>query len=145
MKYIITGGCGFIGSNAASRCLRAGHQIVIVDNLSRPGAAKNLEWLQSQGRLEMVELDIRDTGGMSTLFRRHQDVDRILHLAAQVAVTTSVIDPRSDFEINALGTLNVLEGMREAGIRGPVIYSSTNKVYGEMTDLSTIEKDGRYS
>src|SRR5678816_1700793 len=123
MKYVITGGCGFIGSNAASRCLRAGHEVVIVDNLSRPGAAKNLEWLQSQGRFDLVELDIRDAAGMAALFLRHRDVDRILHLAAQVAVTTSVIDPRSDFEINALGTLNVLEGMREAGIAAPVIYS----------------------
>lgn len=145
MKYIITGGCGFIGSNAARRCLRAGHEVVIVDNLSRPGASRNLEWLQTYGRFELAQLDIRDTAGMTRLFAGHKDVDRILHLAAQVAVTTSVTDPRSDFEINALGTLNVLEGMRLARIAAPVIYSSTNKVYGEMTDLGTVEREDRYA
>ena len=78
-------------------------------------------------------------------FARHRDADQVLHLAAQVAVTTSVTDPRSDFEVNALGTFNVLEAMRLAGMTAPILYSSTNKVYGEMTDVGVVEKDGRYS
>jgi CDP-paratose 2-epimerase len=144
MKYIITGGCGFIGSNAASRYLKAGHKVVVVDNLSRSGVERNLEWLKPQGDLTLARLDIRDAAEMATLFEKHADVDRILHLAAQVAVTTSVADPRTDFEINALGTLNLLEGMRTAKISAQVIYSSTNKVYGEMTDVPVVENGGRY-
>jgi CDP-paratose 2-epimerase len=145
MKTIITGGAGFIGSNAASRYLRRGHHVVVVDNLCRDGVQKNLEWLQQQGSLEFVRLDIRDAQGLARLFGGHRDVDQVLHLAAQVAVTTSVIEPREDFEINALGTFNVLEAMRQNGIGAPLIYSSTNKVYGEMTDVGVVEKNGRYA
>ncbi len=145
MKTIITGGAGFIGSNAASRYLRRGHHVVVVDNLCREGVQKNLEWLQTQGSLEFVRLDIRRAGELAELFRKHRDADQVLHLAAQVAVTTSVTAPREDFEINALGTFNVLEAVRQAGITAPLLYSSTNKVYGEMTDVGVVEKNGRYS
>jgi CDP-paratose 2-epimerase len=145
MKIIITGGAGFIGSNAASRYLRRGDHVVVVDNLSREGVQKNLEWLRPQGSLEFVQLDIRNAIGLSKLFQEYRHADRVLHLAAQVAVTTSVTDPREDFEINALGTFNVLESMRAAGMTAPVLYSSTNKVYGEMTDVGTVETNGRYA
>ena len=145
MKTIITGGAGFIGSNAASRYLRRGDQVVIVDNLGRDGVQKNLDWLGSQGSLEFVRLDIRNAEELAGLFHQHRDADRVLHLAAQVAVTTSVTAPREDFDINALGTFNVLEAMRQAGMTAPFLYSSTNKVYGEMTDLGVVEKDGRYT
>jgi CDP-paratose 2-epimerase len=145
MKTIITGGAGFIGSNAASRCLRRGDQVVIIDNLRREGVQKNLEWLQNQGALEFVRADIRDGSDMLRVFREHQNANRVLHLAAQVAVTTSVTNPRADFEDNALGTFNVLEAMRQTRMAAPILYSSTNKVYGEMTDVGVVEKDGRYS
>ncbi len=145
MKIIITGGAGFIGSNAASRCLDRGDHVVIVDNLCREGVRKNLAWLRSKSSFEFAQLDVRDAAGMAQLFREHRDADRVLHLAAQVAVTTSVTDPRSDFEVNALGTFNVLEAMRLAGMNAPILYSSTNKVYGEMTDVGVVEKDGRYA
>ena len=145
MKTIITGGAGFIGSNAASRYLRRGDQVVIVDNLCREGVQKNLDWLRPQGDLEFVRLDTRDANGLVALFRRHKDANQVLHLAAQVAVTTSVTAPREDFEVNALGTFNVLEAMREAAIDVPILYSSTNKVYGEMTDVGVVEKNGRYA
>jgi CDP-paratose 2-epimerase len=145
MKAIITGGAGFIGSNAASRFLRRGDHVIVVDNLSREGVQRNLKWLQGQGSLEFVQLDIRQGDQLATLFRQHRDADRLLHLAAQVAVTTSVTAPREDFEINALGTFNVLEAMRLAGMTAPVIYSSTNKVYGEMTDVGVAEQNGRYA
>ena len=145
MKTIITGGAGFIGSNAASRYLRRGEHVVVVDNLSREGVGKNLEWLRSQGSLEFARLDIRDAGELCRLFRAHRDADRILHLAAQVAVTTSVTSPREDFEINALGTFNVLEAIRYADMTAPLLYASTNKVYGEMDDIGAVEKNGRYA
>jgi CDP-paratose 2-epimerase len=145
MKTIITGGAGFIGSNAASRYLRRGHQVVVVDNLCRPGVQKNLEWLRTQGSLEFARMDVREADKIAKLFRDHRDANQVLHLAAQVAVTTSVTDPREDFEVNAQGTFNVLEAMRLAEITAPLIYSSTNKVYGEMTDLGVVEKNGRYA
>jgi CDP-paratose 2-epimerase len=144
LKTIVTGGAGFIGCNAASRYLKRGHQVVVVDNLSRVGVRKNLEWLRHQGSLEFVELDIRHGKELTKLFEKHSDVGQILHMAAQVAVTTSVIEPREDFEINALGTFNVLEAIRNTGITAPLLYASTNKVYGEMTDVGAIEQNGRY-
>ena len=145
MKTIVTGGAGFIGSNATSRFLKRGERVVVVDNLARDGVRKNLEWLQTQGSLEFHQIDVRDGDQLTGLFNRHRDADRVLHLAAQVAVTTSVRAPREDFEINALGTFNVLEAMRQAGMTAPIIYSSTNKVYGEMTSIGVAEKDGRYA
>jgi len=145
MKTIITGGAGFIGSNASSRYLTRGHRVVVVDNLSRDGVAENLEWLRSLGgELEFHQIDVRESGEVSRVFREHRDADQVLHLAAQVAVTTSVKDPREDFEINALGTFNVLEALRQSKMRAPLIYSSTNKVYGEMTGVGTVERNGRY-
>jgi CDP-paratose 2-epimerase len=145
MKTIITGGAGFIGSNASSRYLRRGHQVVVVDNLSRDGVGENLEWLRSLGgALEFHQIDVRESGDVSRVFREHRDADQVLHLAAQVAVTTSVRNPREDFEINALGTFNVLEAMRQSNIGAPLIYASTNKVYGEMTSVGTVERNGRH-
>jgi CDP-paratose 2-epimerase len=145
MKTIITGGAGFIGSNATSRYLRRGHQVVVVDNLSRDGVGENLDWLRSLGgELEFHQIDVRESADVSRVFREHRDADQVLHLAAQVAVTTSVRNPREDFEINALGTFNVLEAMRQSNIGAPLIYASTNKVYGEMTSVGTVERNGRH-
>src|SRR3984957_1785726 len=144
MKTIITGGAGFIGSNAASRYLRRGHHVVVVDNLCREGVQKNLEWLKPQGSLEFVRLDVRQGAELTQLFRKHRDADQVLHLAAQVAVTTSVIDPRRDFEINALGTLNVLEATRAHSPAAAFLYASTNKVYGGLDGIGVEEVDGRW-
>src|SRR5579863_5544602 len=124
MKTIVTGGAGFIGSNAANRYIQRGHRVVVVDNLCRDGVQKNLDWLRSQGPFEFVKLDIRNGEEMAKLFAEHRDADQVLHLAAQVAVTTSVVDPREDFEINALGTFNVLEAMRRSKMTAAVLYSS---------------------
>src|SRR5262249_11933578 len=145
MKTVITGGAGFIGVNAAARYLKRGHHVVVIDNLHREGVQRNLDWLRSQGPVEFHQLDIRDGAALSRLFERHADANQVLHLAAQVAVTTSVRSPREDFEINALGTFNVLEAMRHAGVAAPVIYASTNKVYGEMTSVGVTEEHGRYA
>ena len=145
-KWIVTGGAGFIGCHAAARFHRAGDEVVVVDNLSRMGAESNLQWLRSQGVETFVKLDVRNTKGMHDLLVSHADADAVLHLAGQVAVTTSVVDPRTDFEINALGTLNVLEAVRLGADGGPaVLYSSTNKVYGHLDHVNIVERDGRYA
>ena len=143
--YLITGGAGFIGSNLADYYLSRDQQVTILDSFSRPGSELNLAWLTAKhgNRFRVVHADIRDTG--STLRETVEGATAVFHLAAQVAVTTSVTDPRSDFETNALGTFNVLEAARVASTQPVVLYSSTNKVYGKMADLGIVERNGRYA
>src|SRR3989344_1129159 len=141
---LITGGAGFIGTNAAERFIQKGVKPIILDNLSRKGSEINLKYLEEKysGKFEFLKADVRhDFDKLSEAVRRSSVV---LHLAAQVAVTTSVANPREDFEINALGTFNLLEAARLARNRPFVIYSSTNKVYGEMKRAKTIEEEQRY-
>src|SRR5436190_19211093 len=144
MKAIITGGAGFIGCNASARYLKHGDEVVVIDNLSRRGTQQNLDWLGPQGNLTFVKTDIADAGAVRKAFDAHGDADLILHLAGQVAVTSSVSDPRDDFQSNALGTFNVLEAVRAIGTKAPFLYASTNKVYGGMEDLGIVERNGRY-
>jgi CDP-paratose 2-epimerase len=125
--------------------LRRGDLPVIFDNLSKSGAERNLEWLLSLGRLDHVLGDVRDAEAVEKVFSDHRDARLVLHLAGQVAVTRSLTDPREDFEANALGTLNVLEAMRRTSSDAALIFSSTNKVYGSMDDLSIREEQDRYS
>jgi len=142
--YLITGGAGFIGSNYVQRLLERGDQITIYDNLSRPGAALNLKWLSqghSDGAFELIVGDVRDVALLTATAR---SADVIVHLAGQVAVTTSVTHPREDFECNALGTFNVLEAARLSGRNPNILYASTNKVYGGMEEVRVLEKDTRY-
>lgn len=146
MKWVITGGAGFIGCHAAARFHAAGHRVVLVDNLSRRGAEANLAWLRDRGVTDFVRADVRDARALADLMARHADADAVLHLAGQVAVTTSVDDPRLDFDTNALGTFNVLEAVRVAAHGRPaVLYSSTNKVYGNLEHVRVTERDGRYA
>lgn len=145
MKIIITGGAGFIGCNAASRHLKRGDDVVVIDNLSRVGAARNLEWLKPQGRLAFLPTDIRNAVEVNETFKEHADADRVFHLAGQVAVTSSLSDPRADFEANAFGTFNVLEAVRLAEIRAPIIFSSSNKVYGGLESAGIVEREGRHA
>jgi CDP-paratose 2-epimerase len=142
-KLLITGGAGFIGANAASRFAREGREVLVLDNLSRRGADENLRWLQTEFRVRHVDADIRDDGAVAAAVRSFSP-DAILHLAAQVAVTASVSDPRTDFEINALGTFNVLEAMRAHAPEATLIYASTNKVFGELADMKVVEHGNRY-
>ncbi len=145
MKTLITGGAGFIGANTAHRLLEDGESVVILDNLSRSGSEKNLAWLQSNHpELEFVRADVRDAAGLTAALSAHAPFEALIHLAAQVAVTTSVVDPRLDFEINALGTLNLLESVRSLGIDPALLFTSTNKVYGEMLDQVVVEESTRY-
>lgn len=143
-KTLITGGCGFIGANYVDRLIARGERVVAFDNLSRRGAEKNAEWLRTKhgNKFELICADIRDARAIANAAR---DADAIFHFAAQVAVTTSVTDPRTDFEINALGTFNVLEAARLSG-RNPIfIFASTNKVYGGMEDVAIVEHATRYA
>jgi CDP-paratose 2-epimerase len=143
MKYLITGGCGFLGSNIAARLLGAGHAIAVADNLSRLGSAANLDWLRSIGPVEFVHADVRNRGDVDALVARVAP-DVVFHLAGQVAMTTSLQNPRLDFEVNALGTLNVLEAVRTTCPAATVIYSSTNKVYGDLEYCRVSEHASRY-
>ena len=134
-EILIAGGAGFIGVNAAHRLLRKGHKVTVLDNLSRKGTRSNLAWLKKEfPKLAFIKCDIRDYPKVRRAFRECGKVDVVLHQAAQVAVTTSVVNPREDFEINALGTFNLLEATREHYGLSPsrkkkapfFLFSSTN-------------------
>lgn len=143
-NYLITGGAGFIGSNYVNRLLGRGEVVTIYDNLSRAGAPINLDWLRNQHGSDSFELVRGDVEDADLIRQAASGADVIVHLAGQVAVTTSVQDPRHDFESNALGTFNVLEAARLSGKDPVVIYASTNKVYGGMDDLAIVETGDRY-
>jgi CDP-paratose 2-epimerase len=144
MNILITGGCGFIGCNSARRFLELGHSVTVFDDLSRPGSENNLEWLREHGRFDFLKGDICDRNLVDKTVR-NGDFDVALHLAAQVAVTTSVADPRRDFEINALGTFNLLEATRQHSATTVVLNASTNKVYGNLPDFQLEEQPLRYA
>ena len=144
MRVLITGGAGFIGVNSAYYFAKKGNKVTILDNLSRVGSSKNLEWIQSKCNVRFFQGDVRRLIDLIDIFRNYGKFDLILHLAGQVAVTTSVSNPHDDFEINAFGTFNLLEAMRRYNSDAALIYASTNKVYGEMEDLDIIERNGRY-
>lgn len=131
-RILITGGAGFIGSNLADRLAGGGRDVVLMDTLARPGVERNLKWLllRHRSRIRNLQTDVRDANGVAAALA---DADAVFHFAAQVAVTTSLSDPREDFDINLGGTLNLLEAARER--RVPVIFASTNKVYGDLADV----------
>jgi CDP-paratose 2-epimerase len=141
MRILITGGAGFIGIHTAYHFAR--HDIHIVDNLSRRGAKSNLQWLKDQTKFSFSPTDIRDAAAFEDEVKAFRP-DAVIHLAAQVAVTTSVHDPRTDFEINALGTFNVLEALRKHAPGAIVLYASTNKVYGGMEEVGVELAGERY-
>jgi len=144
-KILITGGAGFIGINSAKYFLDKNWQVFILDNFSRPGTDKNIEWFKkesNQKKFKVIKADIRSD--LVVLNKLVQQVDVVLHLAAQTAVTTSVLNPREDFEINALGTFNVLEAVRQSKNKPIIIFSSTNKVYGGMEDVKVKKIGNRY-
>lgn len=144
MKIFITGGAGFIGCNCTKYFLNKGHEVVVFDNLSRIGVHLNLDWLKSLGKFQFIKGDVRNAGLLAKYFAGNQDVDVVFHFAAQTAVTTSITNPREDFEINALGTLNLLEAIRHSNSDPIVIYSSTNKVYGNLDYLNIRSRGMRY-
>ena len=144
MSILVTGGAGFVGCHLVHDLLGDNRKVTVLDSLSRRGSERNLEWLQRQHPdrdLRFVKGDVRDPQAVKSAA---EDVDAIYHLAGQVAVTSSVQDPRLDFEINALGTLNVLEAARQSPCQPVVMFTSTNKVYGGMEDVALVEKDTSY-
>ncbi len=145
MKWLINGGCGFVGSNLADALLRQGHDVTVLDNFSRAGSRQNLAWLRdSHGKdWRLIEADVRDGDSLCRIVREVQP-DLVAHLAGQVAMTTSVENPRLDFEVNAMGTFNLLEAVRLACPTAGVLYSSTNKVYGSLDYLRYEERPTRY-
>jgi CDP-paratose 2-epimerase len=144
-RILITGGAGFIGSNLAHRLLQEGHTLTIFDNLSRSGCESNIAWLRDSFGPDAFQLVRADLSDFDALRRATEGVDRIYHLAGQVAVTTSVQNPRQDFESNALGTFNVLEAARLVGNDPILLYTSTNKVYGDMKEAEIREEATRYA
>lgn len=143
MKYLITGGCGFVGSNLAAEVLKRNEELVVFDNLFRFGSSKNLEWLKSIGDFTYYPFDIRNLNDIEAVIIEEKP-DVVFHLAGQVAMTTSMSNPRLDFETNALGTFNLLDSIRKYSPKTMVLYSSTNKVYGDFDKLTFIEKQTRY-
>ncbi|HEX2163444.1 MAG TPA: SDR family NAD(P)-dependent oxidoreductase [Thermoanaerobaculia bacterium] len=142
-RVVITGGCGFIGTNLAHRLARDGRPVWLLDNLSRPGVEENLDWLRAthEGDVHFQLGDVRDRAAVE---RAVAGAQAVFHFAAQVAVTTSVRRPVEDFEINALGTLNVLEALRAREEPPPLVFTSTNKVYGNLDGLELALAGDRY-
>ena len=137
---LIAGGAGFVGSNLAHRLLSAGHKVRLLDNLSRAGVERNLRWLiETHG--DLVDIEVPDLRNLSIIKQAVKDASQVFHFAAQVAVTSSLVDPIEDFEINARGTLNVLEAIRAVRNPPPLVFTSTNKVYGNLVDLEFIKDD----
>ncbi|MES1982931.1 MAG: GDP-mannose 4,6-dehydratase [Pseudomonadota bacterium] len=143
MKLLITGGCGFLGSNLASDALSRGDELVIFDNLYRNGSRENLPWLEAQGKFTFEHGDIRNWNDIAQVVQSFKP-DTIFHLAGQVAMTTSIANPRMDFEVNVGGTYNLLEAMRLHAPEAIVVYSSTNKVYGDLEQYTYDETETRY-
>lgn len=144
MKILITGGCGFLGTNLSERILKQkSSELFILDNLSRYGSTLNLDWLKKIGAFRFFKCDIQQTNIVEEIINEIRP-DVIFHLAGQVAMISSIANPRNDFEINVIGTLNILESVRKHCPKCIIIYSSTNKVYGDMDDIKYTENETRY-
>jgi len=143
MKILVTGGAGFIGTNVVLRMAERGHEVIVLDNLSKRGSAANLACIRAKTKAQFAKVDIRRLQDIEDVVSCNP-VDVVIHLAAQTAVTTSLEDPMDDFTTNALGTLNVLETVRKYAPEAVVLYSSTNKVYGDLADLKLTETETRY-
>ena len=143
MKALITGGAGFVGSNLAASLLGKGESVTVFDSLARHGASENLAWLRSLGMENFIHGDVRNAFDVEETVKSVKP-DVIFHLAGQVAMTTSIQSPRRDFEINVLGSINVLEAVRQYMPKTAIIYASSNKVYGNLEHLDLVEAATRY-
>jgi CDP-paratose 2-epimerase len=144
MNILITGGAGFIGANCARFFADRKHRVVVFDDLSRMGSDRNSQWLTTTSSAQFIKGDVRKFDDLKNAIVAKGPFDMVLHLAAQVAVTNSFINPRDDFERNAYGAFNLLEAVRLYNPNAVVIYASTNKVYGGMDNLKIVERNGRY-
>ena len=143
VRLLITGGCGFLGSNLAAYAIETGFDVSILDNMSRTGSEMNREWLKTLGRFTFIHGDTRNINDIESVISKGQ-FDAVFHLAGQVTMTKSLIDPYRDFETNAMGTVNVLEAIRKYSPGTAIIYSSTNKVYGDLENYSYSETETRF-
>ena len=143
MNILITGGCGFLGCNLAAQGILNRHNVTVFDNLSRFGAANNLEWLHSKGYFSFVHGDTSKQNDVDFLFQK-STYDAVFHVAGQVAMTTSIENPYKDFQTNTMGTLHILEAVRRYNPKAVVIFSSTNKVYGDLEQYHYHETKTRY-
>lgn len=143
MKYLITGGCGFLGSNISKKILEQGDELLIIDNLSRFGSKMNRDWLDLHGKYIFINGDIRNKSTLEKIISDHKP-DSIFHLAAQVAMTKSINDPKLDFDVNVRGSFNLLNAVKKYSPNSNIIYSSTNKVYGDLKQFSYKELETRY-
>lgn len=147
MKVLITGGCGFLGSNLAINFLKKDFEVIIIDLLLRNGGENNLSWLQKNAKanqLHFYKFDLADFKLVEKVFKEHEKFDYICHVAGQVAMTTSISNPRLDLETNIVGTFNILEATRKYSNQSLLAFSSTNKVYGDLDWVDKVEKDLRY-
>ena len=143
-SILVTGGAGFVGANVVDRALMAGHRVTVLDDLSRAGSEQNVIWLRERHG-DAFQLIVRSVADPDACIRAVDDAEIVYHLAGQVAVTTSVTDPRHDFEVNALGTFNILEAARRSTHNPILLYSSTNKVYGGLDGVQVVEETDRYA
>lgn len=143
MKLLVVGGCGFLGSNLAAYGIKEGYHVTVFDNLSRTGTAKNLNWLESIGQFTYVHGDTRNRNDVDTVIKEGQ-FDAVFHLAGQVAMITSIADPYKDFQVNAMGTVHVLDAIRKFSPDTVMLFSSTNKVYGDLEQYHYRETEKRY-
>lgn len=143
MKLLINGGCGFLGSNLASYGIEQGYDVTVFDNLSRLGSSQNLQWLQTRGKLNFIHGDTRNKNDVEMVIKEGK-FDAVFHLAGQVAMTTSIENPYKDFQVNAVGALNLLDSIRKYSPQTAVFFSSTNKVYGDLEEFTYEETDTRY-
>ena len=143
MKYLITGGCGFVGANLAQEVINRDNELIVFDNLYRSGAKSNLEWLKTLGNFKFIHGDIRNREDIEKVIKEIKP-DYIFHLSGQVAMVTSIQNPRFDFEINVMGSFNLLDSVRKYSPDSIILYSSTNKVYGDLLWIEYRETDTRF-
>ncbi len=143
MKFLVTGGCGFLGSNLSHEVMKRGHRLLVVDNLYRTGSERNLAWLKTIGDFEFRHCDIRNANDVDQVFQNYRP-DVVFHCAGQVAMTTSIENPCLDFEVNVGGGFHILEAVRKYVPEAALTFSSTNKVYGDLIDLKLEESTTRY-
>lgn len=144
MRWLVTGGVGFIGTNLVDHLLQEGHEVVIIDDMSRGGVEANAQFLLEHHGIEANRIDVSDESALQDFLRPQDPFDAIAHLAGQVSLLASIDDPRRDFQVNALGTLNVLEHVRQHSPATVVIGMSSNKLYGDLSDVRIVEESTRY-
>jgi len=144
MKLMVTGGLGFLGSNLVSEALGKGYEVTVLDDFSKSGAEENRHWLSTLGHFELERCDVGVRTSVDAAIKKHKP-DAIFHVAGQVAMSSSIRDPRKDFETNALGTFNILDAARRFCPSAAITYSSTNKVYGDLTSFLHVEGETRYA